>query len=228
MKSSQLQKMSPERLRELLNAFYSGDSTAAAEDELIGYFPSSCNIPAEFKADAAMFRAMADARGRAADVPADLEGRILAATVGRRSPRRYVWLYKAASMAAVVALLFGVGLRISRDTQQTPAPSIHTPSELIAKTEDIAVVDTLAVEPHHECQASKAVAHARPRKVKTVERPTNDYRIVTDTVQALEIADRALAMLGASLELGAKGMRKAEVASVNFDNTIESIYIAYN
>ena len=175
-----------------------------------------------------MFRAMADARGRAADVPADLEGRILAATVGRRSSRRYVWLYKAASMAAVVALLFGVGLRTSRDTQQTPAPSIHTPSELIAKTEDIAVVDTLAVEPHHECQASKAVAHARPRKVKTVESPANDYRIVTDTVQALEIADRALAMLGASLELGAKGMRKAEVASVNFDNTIESIYIAYN
>ena len=61
-----------------------------------------------------------------------------------------------------------------------------------------------------------------------MESPANDYRIVTDTVQALELAVRALAMLGASLELGAKGMRKAEVASVNFDNTIESIYIAYN
>jgi len=228
MKSS-LTPIPPERIRELLRIYYEGDSTAAAEDELIRYFTTASTVAAEFEVDAAIFRAMADSRAKFGNVPLDLEERILDATVNHRSNKCIVWIFRVVSMAAMLALLIGVGIRIYHEEPQPAVSPIHTPYEIIAGVEKSVVPDTEAqpiVEQTVESPA-KLISHAKQSERAVVEKQVDNYYVVTDTAQAIKIADRVLDILGASLETGAKGIRKADVAAVNFDRTVESIYMSY-
>lgn len=103
--------MNTEQLRKHLDAFYAGESTPEQERELREYFAGAYDIADEFRADAAMFRAMTDA---AAPVPEDMEQRILAATTGRRTARHSRSIFLAVAAAAAVALLLVI---------QAPSPS---------------------------------------------------------------------------------------------------------
>ncbi len=102
--------MNTEQLRKHLDAFYAGESTPEQERELREYFAGAYDIADEFRADAAMFRAMTDA---AAPVPEDMEQRILAATT-RRRPVHSRSIFLAVAAAAAVALLLVI---------QAPSPS---------------------------------------------------------------------------------------------------------
>lgn len=93
--------MNTEQLRKQLDAFYAGESTPQQERELREYFAGAHDIADEFRADAAMFRAINDA---AAEVPQDMEQRILAATTRRRPVHRRS-IFLAVAAAAAVALI---------------------------------------------------------------------------------------------------------------------------
>lgn len=102
--------MNTEQLRKQLDAFYAGESTPQQERELREYFAGAHDIADEFRADAAMFRAINDA---AAEVPQDMEQRILAATTRRRPVHRRS-IFLAVAAAAAVALILVI---------QAPSPS---------------------------------------------------------------------------------------------------------
>lgn len=90
-------------IRRLLHKWYDGTATPDEAAALERWFVERDDIPADLMADAAIFRAIAAGRrDAAADVPSDLEQRVLRATVGRR-PRNILW--QRLSAAAAVALL---------------------------------------------------------------------------------------------------------------------------
>lgn len=220
MKSTNPHISDTERIRRLLELYYEGETDKAQEDELIEYFTSTVDVAPEFAADAAIFRAVADAHRVAVNIPEDLEGRIVAATVDNRRQPRFARFYRVASIAAVFALMVGVGLRLGReDARQVQSTPVHTPSELVAAAQ--------SVEPLPEDSVAEPMQKAE-RKIAAVSRrkkaaPANGYHVVTDTAQAAEIADRVLALLDASLETGARGVKRADVAFVNLDKTLERI-----
>ena len=90
-------------IRRLLHKWYDGTTNPDEAAELERWFVDRDDIPADLRADAALFRAIATCRSNAAaEVPADLEKRILRDTIARR-PRRILW--QRLSAAAAVALL---------------------------------------------------------------------------------------------------------------------------
>ncbi len=230
MKSADTKKLSTGQVRQLLEAYYGGISDAAAEHELMSYFSSCADVPAEFEVDAAIFRAMSDSRAKATAVPAGLERRIFDATVGRKHRKhRFAIVYKVASMAAAVALLVGIGIRLNHDRpQQEEHTTVHTPAELIAETARPALADTITEVPGKIPSMARKmpdVAYVEPghKKSRPDSRRQNSYYEVTDTAQALEVVNKAFAILDASLETGAKGIAKADIAFVNLDRTLEKI-----
>lgn len=98
--------MNEERIKYLLNEYYAGSSTLRQEQELREFFASEADVPEEFKADAAMFRAM----NAAPEVPADLEQRIIDATFKR--PRRRRLFLPLIAAAACMAVIITVGIKI--------------------------------------------------------------------------------------------------------------------
>lgn len=91
-------------IRRLLHKWYDGTATPDEAAALEQWFVDRDDIPADLRADAAVFRAIAAARfDAAADVPSDLEQRILRATVGRRPQN--IWWQRLSAAAAVALLL---------------------------------------------------------------------------------------------------------------------------
>lgn len=94
-------------IRRLLHKWYDGTATPAEATALEQWFVDRDDIPADLRADAALFRAIATGRREADDdVPSDLEQRILRATVGRRPQNIF---RQRLSAAAAVALLLLAG-----------------------------------------------------------------------------------------------------------------------
>lgn len=114
--------MTIEKLRQLLDEFYAGQSNPARELELREYFATHADVDSEFAADAALFRAMDSA---SADMPADLGARIERATVGRRA-RRVLRLPLIGSVAAAAAVVL---ILVSIAPSQSPYREVTDPAE---------------------------------------------------------------------------------------------------
>lgn len=213
------QNITPRHIRELLRAYYEGSATAADEALLAEYFAGAAEVDADLEPDRAMFRALAAARTSDAEPPADLERRILRATVGRRgrlSVRRR-WI-PAISVAAAVALLVGIGLNISR--QPEPVPAASTP-RLVAELRSVSVpVDTptpeaVRPEPRQVAQTVRAA----------VEEEADPYIEITDSAGVAEYTRLMLSKLNATLAPAASGLRTADVALADISEKINNINI---
>lgn len=98
--------MNEEKLKYLLEQFYSGMSTPEMEDDLLRFFSSDSSIGDEYKADKAMFIAM----NSTAKVPDNLQQRITDSTIGKHKIHLNRLILRlsgiAATAAAIIALIF--------------------------------------------------------------------------------------------------------------------------
>ena len=98
--------MKPDDIRKILERYYDGSATVGEIESVKRYFDETSDVPADLRADAAMFRAMSRHQQQVAP-PADLEKKILAATVDASpAKRRFGWkiAFAAAAAAAVAAV----------------------------------------------------------------------------------------------------------------------------
>lgn len=141
-------------IRRLLHKWYDGTATPDEADALERWFVDRDDIPADLRADAALFRAIASGRSNAAtDVPADLEQRILRDTIARR-PRRILW--QRLSAAAAVALLL-----------ITAAALVFVPTPKAIETETYAEVEA---DPYIELSDSAQVAQTTLMALAQIDR----------------------------------------------------------
>lgn len=121
--------MTNDLIRKYLDAFYDGTSTPAQEEALRNYFLSTTDVDDAFRADAAMFCAMA----QEISVPDNLKDRILDATVRRR--RVHHWpIASSIAAAAAIALII-----ITAPPEQTSNyREVTDPAEAQAITMEIA------------------------------------------------------------------------------------------
>lgn len=178
--------MNEEHIRQLLDAFYSGSASAEQEEQLRGFFASLADVPEEFKADAAMFRAMQQVSDSTGNVPADLEERILDATVRRPSGSRIRrLLLPIIGAAAAVALILAIGLR------PDAAPTLGEQSEL-ADANYREVTDPSEAEAISRMLARKLTrtAPTAKRSIARIEVATVKLResmILIDNIETLNI-----------------------------------------
>lgn len=221
--------MKTDEVRHLLERYYDGTATVEETASLKRYFAETAadTLPADLRADASMFRAMA--RKEAPAVPAGLEQRILAATVGEKArQRRFSWkLTLSAAAAAAVLITLGVSLFTGSPDkapqQQQFAALKEQPAEPAAPDTVAALTAEVASEPAKTVVAveeKRAVSEPRivaPERVVTEEfTVAARYREVTDSAEVVEITSVLLATIDATLEAGfgqaERGLRDTEAA----------------
>lgn len=214
--------MTKERLQSLLDAWYEGTISPAEEAEIKLYFSQTDEVDEEFKADAAIFRAMS--RKAPASPPADLGPRIVRATVGRR-PRIMRILLSAAGVAAAIALVVTLMVGIPQP-QETGYPVIAR----VSPAED----SSDAINAAHQINARAS------RPVKVVEISADDNRTehsgeqspatreVTDPDEAAEIAAQVLQGLAKAFSKSDKGLKATGIAMSMVVDPVNSAEIMKN
>lgn len=220
--------MNIDEIRRLLNSFYNGDISPEDVEVLKKYFAGTDNIPDDLLLDAKIFRAM---NVEKASVPTDLEQRILASTIADSAfTRRKKWNLKAIiSVAASLAIIVSVALTLlipgnKPETQVqhfAVATSVQKPYEDVSS--DVPAQRALACETAQEpVIRHKADIPARSLQTEQIAEPDSlmagTYREVTDSVEAVEITSRLIALLDASFNKGEEGLNKVEKAAAILNN----------
>jgi len=212
--------LSTEEVGRLLNAYYDGNTTAEQENALMQYFCGTEQVPEQYMADAALFRALKAEResiGKVA-VPAHLEQTIAKATyAGKHNASRYMYYMRWLSAVAAVAVLAVVAVNLQHDTQPVDTVPTYAASELRSNTVVSPVGPTLAdVE---QDTITSAVPEAEDnivpeRQVAKVQSKTPDdpYVEVTDSTSVTRIMDDVLGQLSHSLSIANNGVRKVDIA----------------
>lgn len=230
------------RISRLLELYYSGATTPAEEAELALFFTSTPDgdIPDEYAADAAMFRAMAS--HTIPEPPADLEARIISATCGTQRRRRPLSWLPAAAAALVLALAGGV--MVIRNSSPTdvmrPQPLQKHIASAVPPTTPAPAPDT-HTEPNINVAGHTATSPApKPRHVRknvrnhnnadekirhdrTEEYTYDPYIEITDPDSAAAITREVLEKLGIALGSANQAAGKADMAIAIIDHTIKNI-----
>ncbi|MGE4434616.1 MAG: hypothetical protein AB7D40_11460 [Bacteroidales bacterium] len=123
--------MNHKHIQELLERFYAGETSLDEEQRLRTYFQSK-EVDASLQGEKAAY--LACFAQEDIDVPDGLEARLAAVCTEAPAPNRTLF-YKWASMAAAVALLFGVGF-YSLNTEDTrPHETIEDPALAYLETQ---------------------------------------------------------------------------------------------
>lgn len=222
--------MKTDEVRHLLERYYDGTATVEETASLKRFFAETAadTLPADLRADAAMFRAMA--RKETPAVPAGLEQRILAATVGEKPRRRRFSWKLTLSAAATAAVLITVAVSLFTGSpdkapqQQQFAALKEQPVEPAAPDTVAALTAEVASEPAKTVVAveeKRAVSEPRvadvPEKVVTEDfTVVARYREVTDSAEVVEITSTLIAAIDATIYAGfgqaEKGLRDTEAA----------------
>ena len=152
------QDITPMHIRSLLESYYDGSCTPAGEAELRDYFATADTVDPDLEADRAIFRAMESHKTADIEAPADLEQRILRATVDKHRHNIFAWL-PAIGAAAAVAVLVCAGLKFATLPQPTPAEADSYYTELTDPDEVEAM--TLEVFARLDAGLSKARSSIR-------------------------------------------------------------------
>lgn len=238
--------MNTDDIRNILERFYDGAASPGEIEQVRNYFAGAEEIPADLRANAAMFRAMncAISRPEELPVPADLKKRILAATVGAAPVRRrFGWKISLAAAAAaavvitVATLIFNMPRTdASGDRTFIAGSSSSTASDNSAsvKTDTAAFLPPIADE---NLSAEKHVAQSVPQ-VKRGKRTHNaslgtiireeslaaNYREVTDSAEAVQITNSILATLAENLAKAENGINESEAAMRSVRERLDRIY----
>ncbi len=200
--------MTTSRLRKLLEAYYGGTTTPQEEQMLREYFAQAADVPAEFRIDAAMFKAMSYIEET--HMPDDLEQRILATTVEKPSrPALIRWL-PYAGVAAAVAVILTLCVRLMH----------HTPAEELPQAPVLAL--NIATPVPEEPAVVYPVRLVRPVPPSTATTCTE----VTDPDEATRIVEEVLDMLARQMgDTGSEGVKKVEMAIAMAENPADVLEI---
>lgn len=231
--------MKIEKVKQLLSRYYDGTASPEETDGLMQYFMTAENLPEDLQTDAMIFRAMANHKPAA--MPADMEQRILNATVGKKRRLRPLYWAASISAAAAVALIVTIGAGFLSDDKeqlavQTPAnmeqPVVNTVAENSRPAEESVTVPEEKPEsigtPDVDTKSAKEVKIISERKrpalyADEVDAQEGSYREVTDSAEVQEITTRLFASLDASMEKAERGIRETESAIEMIRNPFASM-----
>jgi len=130
-----------DKIREILDRFYLGESTLEEERELARFFASE-RIPEDFMPDRDLFRSM-DAAGKKTEIPGDLNKRILSAIDSeeqKAAKTRRISVFSLSGLAAgLLAVIAVYVLFLRNETVQTAGNFPDTykdPMEAYQKTKE--------------------------------------------------------------------------------------------
>lgn len=204
-----------DRIRQLIAAWYAGSATASDEAELTTRLSAADNLPSDLEADKRIILAIKAQKSAA--VPDDLEDKILEATCGheRQRSKFLVYLTRCAAAAACAAAIVGAFITINRADEDIAVPATTPASKIYAKVDTIAAPAEIVQQ--DEPQA--AIAKAEPkRRAAAVQAPQDEeiaepnIYIVTDSMEALYIAQQVMEMLDNSIGESSRQLASAERA----------------
>lgn len=217
------QNMTPQKIRDMLNAYYDGMASADDVAALTAYFAGDGPVDDEFSVDREMFRAMAAARADVPDVPADLESRILNVTTRRGRLRVRLW-GAIASAAAAVALMIAVwpdGPATTDSPEQgMTVLRLASADNDIPENIPVRTVEKQAAPAPHIAKASRR--HAAAAVAPVTEAPS-PYIELTDSADVAEITKMVLRKLDTSFAIAVEGMRDADMAIASVNDKINKI-----
>lgn len=109
-----------EYIRNLLNRFYSGETSKREEMELENFFMEVSQLPEDLLSDQELFRSMAGLKEQV-EVPSDLNAKLidrLDAAARSESRVKRIGIYSLSGLAAGLLVLLSVYLGIVRDSHQ--------------------------------------------------------------------------------------------------------------
>ena len=236
--------MKPDDIRKILERYYDGSATVGEIESVKRYFDETSDVPADLRADAAMFRAMSRHQQQVAP-PADLEKKILAATVDASpAKRRFGWkiAFAAAAAAAVIitvaTMIFNIPRNGANDQPTLVARSSSGVNSEVAVSENVTkTVTSLPVIADNNLPAGKHVANPAPRKkagkrihkarsagILQEETLASNYREVTDSAEAVQITNSILATLAENLAKAENGINESEAAMRSVRERLDRIY----
>lgn len=216
-------------IKSLLEKYYEGMTTPEEEKTLTEYFSSATDIPEELEADRKLFAVLGDTSSYA-DLPADLDARIMAAvdntTGAKEKPtrRRFSWITVtgiAAAAAAIVVFLtmipYPTDITMETDSvtlarTQTPDTSGNQPEE----TSEPVVTDTEKKTEKKEEHKTVIQPSRTMRRVKNQAVAQTSATTATDSVSML--SDEELR----TLRVGMKALARAQKSIAQASQCIES------
>ena len=156
-----------DRIRELIDSWYDGDTDMRVEAELCRFFSEADTdtLPDDLRQEAAVFRTVGELSAENPDkeLLAEIEAETAAESRRQRHRRRRRFLIAATTVAASVAIIFIALPRSGSDSIATPATLTMVASADInvPQTADTAVT-AVSVDP--EPETAPAVAPQKPRR----------------------------------------------------------------
>lgn len=183
-------------IRRLLDNYYNGTTTPGEEAALAHFFASAHDLPADLETEAKIFRALS-AHPRTYDMPDGLAERLTRA-IDRaeqqeqaRHPRRIAFIWRAATVAAVLAIGLIMVYQQKGDTQSPPAIVMQQPAVRPADGPDTTATTALEVV-NTPKQIAKAKVKAR-RTASTTQSP--NCIIINDPDEAADYLEQVAALL---------------------------------
>lgn len=186
--------MNIEIIRQKLQHFYDGTSTTKEEEELIEFFAHATSLPEDLMADKMMFASMSRAKNEEQDVPDNLEERLLAK----------VDEWERATQGRTVSMTdAGDG---TKKGKVVSLPFLKSPvfRHIAASVAIIAGLGSYYVISHNN---DTQIAY--------------DKDTFTNPDEAYEKSAKALALFSRTIEMGEKGVDKAEAKTSNIINKLD-------
>ncbi len=205
-----------EKTRALLDKFYRGETTPE-ENLLLSGFLSEAGDAEEFADDKKLFEALAGAADTS--VPPGLEARIkdaIAQTSRQRRIRPAVWL-KASGIAAAVAIMFVIGVKLF----DMPDAKISESPRLIAEAKEIRTDSSLS-----SGVATYISSNDEKVKQKPIAPPVKKIRSVNKNIsdeEAVLAAEASLRLLGEKMNDAGKKVIEASEQMEQIDNSLKNI-----
>lgn len=185
-----------QNIRRLLDNYYNGSTTPREETELADFFASAHDLPADLETEARLFRALS-AHPKSYDIPDGLAERLTLAIdhaeqqEQARHPRRIAFIWRAATVAAVLAIGLIMAYQLKDDTQSSAPIAMQQPAVSPTAKPDIAA--TTAPETANAPQpVAKAKVKAR-RTAPIAQKP--NCTIINDPVEAADYLEQVAALL---------------------------------
>lgn len=225
MKARNIHIESDADLDRLLEAYYEGNASQEQEAAIALYLASLAAIPEKYAADAALFKAIAAERVavEATPVPEGLADRIARATYGCTRRARFIAYLKVASIAAAIALLMVVAVKMQRREPVADRVQLYSAAEL---RPDSVTVHVDVAEAQEESPKPEDVKPTKPTVPVAVAKaaPVPDpYEEITDSATVASIMEEVIGKLDSTLAMADAGVHKTDLALNSIPETINKV-----
>lgn len=229
------------RLRKLLDVYYSGDATPEQTAEIARLFSETDPLPADLAAEKEIFESIADLQNLPIEEPENLDiiyadaiDRAIGST--QKSSARILWL-RISGIAAAIAIIAATAIVMlnGRDalssgyndlTAATDTTTNTPPDKQIAPISEAIAETPSTVENVASAKPSPAPVH-KTTVHKPAEANPSNTRVITDPEEAGKYTEMVFSLLADNLSRGIKESRKADdaIRDINqkINNTLNDI-----